>query len=84
MKITLKGNHEYIIGLVIVFCLFNKGFGQELKHKELEAVGTTQNLRIDGKLDEKCWQQGSAATDFVPFILAQRCMIPMQPIFRMN
>ncbi|MEY4903684.1 MAG: hypothetical protein RLZZ292_1499 [Bacteroidota bacterium] len=65
MKITLKGKLEYIIGLVIVFCLLNKGFGQELKHKELVATNTTQNLRIDGKLDEKCWQQGFAATDFI-------------------
>ncbi len=65
MKITLKGKHEYVMGLVIVFCLLHKGFGQELKHKELIANFTTQNLRIDGKLDEKCWQKALCATDFI-------------------
>ncbi len=65
MKITLKGKHEYIIGLVIVFCLFNKGFGQEIKHKELVATKATQNLRIDGRLDEKSWQHAPEATDFI-------------------
>ncbi|MBU8891754.1 MAG: carbohydrate binding family 9 domain-containing protein [Bacteroidales bacterium] len=63
-------NNRNFVFIVLVFTslLFSsmKGFSNPEK-KQLKAVKTTENIRINGVLDEKAWEEAMVANNFVTY-----------------
>lgn len=52
----------YFIVLFLLICTFSTA-----QKKSLQAVSVTENITVDGKLDEAVWKTAPIATDFVMF-----------------
>ncbi|RKS95306.1 carbohydrate binding protein with CBM9 domain [Flavobacterium limicola] len=55
--------HIYLSLLFLIICSINT-FGQK---KTLQAKSITENITIDGKINEQIWESASVATDFIMF-----------------
>lgn len=55
--------HIYLSLLFLIICSINT-FGQK---KTLQAKSITENITIDGKINEQIWESASIASDFIMF-----------------
>jgi len=54
-------NNTYIYSAILILISFTNSFGQK---KNVNASKTSENISIDGKLDEASWLTADVATDF--------------------
>ncbi len=57
----------FIFNLVIIILFSPLAYSQPGPKKELKALRITEKPKIDGNLDDPCWQNANAATDFIQF-----------------
>jgi hypothetical protein len=53
--------------LILATSLASMSFSQLNAKKELKAFRITENLKIDGRLSELCWNAADVATDFIQY-----------------
>jgi len=58
----MPNNFFIFVAFFVTFCTFSQA-----QKKSLQAISVTENITVDGKLDEEIWKTAPIGTDFVMF-----------------